>query len=80
MSKYPPAEPGALRIGPLEAATLDSKLYLFGRRELIGWMPLQAALYDAMTVPWWCQRRRGICQRFTFRRSILRNGAFRFAQ
>src|SRR5260370_37433845 len=31
-SKYPPAEPGALGIGPLEAATLDPKLYLFGRR------------------------------------------------
>src|SRR6267142_4694716 len=30
--KYPPAEPGALGIGPLEAATLDPKLYLFGRR------------------------------------------------
>jgi hypothetical protein len=28
-SKYPPAEPGALGIGPLEAATLDPKLYLF---------------------------------------------------
>ena len=30
--KYPPAEPGALGIGPLEAATLDPKLYLFSRR------------------------------------------------
>jgi hypothetical protein len=30
--KYPPAEPGALGIGPLEAATMDPKLYLFGRR------------------------------------------------
>src|SRR6266700_4363610 len=30
--KYPPAKPGALGIGPLEAATLDPKLYLFGRR------------------------------------------------
>ena len=29
---YTPAEPGALGIGPLEAATLDPKLYLFGRR------------------------------------------------
>jgi hypothetical protein len=27
--KYPPAEPGALRIGPLEAATLKPKLCLF---------------------------------------------------
>ena len=32
VGKYPPAEPGALGIGPLEAATLDPKLYLFGRR------------------------------------------------
>ncbi len=31
-SKYPPAEPGALGIGPLEAAILDPKLYLFSRR------------------------------------------------
>src|SRR6266852_2121662 len=31
-SKYPPAEPGALRIGPLEAATLNPKLCLLGRR------------------------------------------------
>src|SRR5712664_2757122 len=30
--KYPPAEPGALRIGPLEAATLNPKLCLLGRR------------------------------------------------
>src|SRR5258705_2339616 len=31
-SKYPPAEPGALGIGPLEAATLNPKLCLLGRR------------------------------------------------
>src|SRR6266436_7218913 len=30
--KYPPAEPGALGIGPLEAATLNPKLCLLGRR------------------------------------------------
>src|SRR5712672_481908 len=32
MSKYPPAEPGALGIGPLEAATLNPKLCLLGWR------------------------------------------------
>src|SRR5712675_1782618 len=31
-SKYPPAEPGALGIGPLEAATLNPKRCLLGRR------------------------------------------------
>src|SRR6267143_5631661 len=30
--KYPPAEPGALGIGSLEAATLNPKLCLIGRR------------------------------------------------
>src|SRR5260370_7195673 len=30
--KYPPAEPGALGIGPLEAATLNPKLCLLVRR------------------------------------------------
>src|SRR5258708_8241773 len=30
--KYPPAESGALGIGPLEAATLNPKLCLLGRR------------------------------------------------
>jgi len=30
--KYPPAEPGALGIGPLEAAALNPKLCLLGRR------------------------------------------------
>jgi hypothetical protein len=29
--KYPPAEPRALRIGPLEAATLNPKICPFGR-------------------------------------------------
>src|SRR5258705_13100721 len=32
MSKYPPAEPGALGIGPLKAAGLDPKLHLCGPR------------------------------------------------
>ena len=32
VGKYPPAEPGALGIGPLEAATLNPKLCLLGRR------------------------------------------------
>src|SRR5258705_8606864 len=32
IGKYPPAEPGALGIGPLEAATLNPKLCLLGRR------------------------------------------------
>src|SRR5260370_40922256 len=31
-SKYPPAEPGALGIGPLKAAGLDPKLHLCGPR------------------------------------------------
>src|SRR5258708_1674011 len=30
--KYPPAEPGALGIGPLKAAGLDPKLHLCGPR------------------------------------------------
>ena len=31
LSKYPPAKPGALGLGPLKAAGLDPKLHLCGQ-------------------------------------------------